>query len=212
MFKIKSTKAFFFRFLLAFFFTAFVILLTNYFRNNEVNNIKRIADQSLPEVSPLFTKLGGKITDGVPVNNDGIPIIDLNSDGWQYYTDNYWKYYQDDQIETPEQVYEDKKLSNSDKINKICEYWKRMYTLDFKKKVKHVLQKYNWAQIIIAFIMILLNLPNKNNNISIGLILGSTAIIVSNIGFIYKKVNLLTKLIFSGIMLSIILYVGKKSM
>ena len=62
-----------------------------------------------------------------------------------------------------------------------------------------------------TFIVMLLNLPNKNKNTSIGLMLGSTGIILSNVGFIYRKVNVLVKLIFSAIMLGVILYVGNRS-
>ena len=41
--------------------------------------------------------------------------------------------------------------------------------------------------------------------------LGSIGIILSNVGFIYRKVNVLVKLIFSGLMLGVILYVGNRS-
>ena len=191
---------------------AFVILLSNYLRNKEVNNIKTNINKNLPQVSPLFTKLGGKIVNGVPLNSDGNPIIDLNSDGWDIYSNNYWRYNPEfDEIHTPQEIYDDKNSSINDKINKICDYWKREYIQNFKKKVKGILDKYNWGQIIFAFIVMLLNLPNKNKNTSIGLMLGSTGIILSNVGFIYRKVNVLVKLIFSAIMLGVILYVGNRS-
>ena len=101
-----------------------------------------------------------------------------------------------------------------DKINDMADMWAIKYYAPYFNKLHEVKEyysnQYSMIQIILATVVALfciLNL-NKNRNIALGLILGSFILITQKIRYIYYKVDRLYKLIFSGLILFFILFLG----
>lgn len=109
---------------------------------------------------------------------------------------------------------EDLERFKEDKINDMAEMWAIKYYTPYFNNLHEVKEyygnKFSMIQIILATVVALfciLNL-NKNRNIALGLILGSFILITHKIRYIYYKVDRLYKLIFSGLILFFILFLG----